>query len=56
MSDLFDDPYRDEALKRGRPTGACECDCNCPLHTYPSDDRCVWCRNGDHAGGDGSGD
>lgn len=45
------DAYLEAALDRGRPADSCECaDCTCPLHTYPGDDACIWCRNGDHAG------
>lgn len=49
------DTYRESALTRGRPSGPCGCeDCDCELHTYPDDECCIWCRNGDHGGDDGS--
>lgn len=42
--------YGQLALERGRPTDRCGCGrCECYLHTYPEDDVCVWCRNGQHA-------
>lgn len=45
--------YEIRATERGRPDEHCECDdCDCSLHTYPEDDDCVWCRNGDHGGGE----
>lgn len=47
------DPYVSAALSAGRPVEPCECGCGCDLHTYPDDDRCVWCRNDQHSGGDG---
>jgi len=38
-----------DPLEQGRPRSSCQCtECTCPLHTYPGDDRCVWCRHGDH--------
>jgi len=44
-----DRTYRETALERGRPTDPCECEtCECELHTYPEDDCCIWCQNGDH--------
>lgn len=44
-----DGDYLEDALRRGRPAEPCECDeCDCELHTYPEDDRCAWCREGDH--------
>jgi hypothetical protein len=49
MSDEpLSDTYRQTALERGRPEDPCECDCGCPLHTYPEDTQCIWCREGDH--------
>jgi len=43
------DTHRDVALKRGRPTDGCECgECDCELHTYPDNERCIWCRNESH--------
>lgn len=43
------DPYVSAALSAGRPAEPCECGCVCDLHTYWDDDRCVWCRNDQHA-------
>lgn len=42
-------PYEEILLSRGRPISVCGCDdCVCRLHTFPRDDRCVWCRNDVH--------
>lgn len=48
--------YVRKALAQGRPENPCECDdCECPLHAYDADRRCVWCRNGVHADESGEG-
>lgn len=44
-----EDKYVTDALAKGRPEEPCECVCGCELHTYPDDDRCIWCQEGDHA-------
>ena len=42
--------YVEAALSKGRPWSPCQCDeCDCPLHSYDDERRCVWCSNGEHA-------